>query len=198
MKNELSEQQVNAILKALDDAIDKGPWEESNFLKVIGKSLREIREKFFNQVGSVTKEKLKITSHLANRIALRSGQQEIFIVLYSSNGNSLQTWERIITNLPRQVISRPIYADEKNVKEIIKTKPNKVNEGYVSIYVSQNDLLTTSPDKTLLDKLGKPLLTLKDKTINLENINRFVTQSGVYQYSQGRLIKSLVEEPDAI
>ena len=71
MKDELSEQQTDAILKALDDAIEHGPWDKSNFLRVIGKNLREIRDGFANQLYAPGQDKSKIASHLANRIALR-------------------------------------------------------------------------------------------------------------------------------
>ena len=47
-----------------------------------------------------------------------------------------------------------------------------------------------SADKTPVDKLGKPLLTLKDKSLSLDNINRFVHITGTYQYGQGRLVKN--------
>lgn len=194
MKDELSEQQTDEILKALDEAIDSGPWEESNFLRVIGKNLREIREKFANQVNASGHEKSKVASHLANRIALRSGQQEIFISLYSSDGTNLQSWERILINLPKQVLSRPIYESEDDVKALIKTKENKNNEAYVSMYISQSDILPIAPDKTPVDKLGKPLLTLKDKSLSTDNINRFVHITGTYQYVQGRLIKNALAE----
>lgn len=63
-------------------------------------------------------------------------------------------------------------------------------KAYVAIYISQSDILHLSADKAPVDKLGKPLLTLKDKSISLENISRFVHVSGVYRYSNGRLIKN--------
>ena len=194
MKDELSEQQTDAILKALDDAIEQGPWDDSNFLKVIGKNLREIREGFLNRLNVSGQEKSKITAHLANRVALRSGQQEIFIALYSSDGANIQSWERILMNLPRQMISRPIYADEEDIKALIRTKQNKINEAYVSMYISQADILPLQADKIPLDRLGKPLLTLKDKSLSLDNINCFVHKSGSYQYNQGKLVKNPVVE----
>lgn len=194
MKDELSEQQTDAILKALDEAIGAGPWDESNFLRVIGKNLREIREGFANKLNAPELEKSRIAAHLANRIALRSGQQEIFVALYSSDGANLQSWERILVNLPKQMISRPIYANEEDIQAIIKTKTNKNNEAYVSMYISQSDILELSPDRTPKDRLGKPLLTLKDKSLSLDNINRFVHTTGTYQYGQGRLIRNTVAE----
>lgn len=190
MKDRLSDEQNEAILKALNDAIEQGPWEHSNFLRVVGKNLIEIRDSFLTQLGASSQAQLKAESHLANRIALRSGQQEIFVSLYSADGTNIQSWERIVANLPRQMISRPIYADEEDVKAIIKTKENKQNEAYVAIYINQSDILPLHPEKAAVDKLGKTLLALKDKTLNLDNISRFVHLSGIYKFERGRLIKS--------
>ncbi|KTC68123.1 IcmQ protein [Legionella birminghamensis] len=193
MKENLGDKQAEDILKALDEAIESGPWEESNFLRVIGKNLREIRENYSRSLSS-SSAKNNSNATLLNRVALRSGQQEVFIALYSSEGNNLQSWERILANLPRQVISRPIYTDEENVKFMIKSKENKLNEAYISVFINQSDILLLSADKTPQDKFGKPLLTLKDRAINLENINRFVHYSGTYKYMKGRLIKNQPNE----
>ncbi|KTD65868.1 Dot/Icm secretion system protein IcmQ [Legionella shakespearei] len=189
MKDRLSDEQNEAILKALNDAIEKGPWEKSNFLKVIGKNLTDVRDDFLNQLGASSHAQLKAESHLANRIALRSGQQEIYVSLYSADGVNIQSWEKIVINLPRQMISRPIYADEADIKAMLKTKENKQNEAYVAIYINQFDILPLSADKAPVDKLGKTLLSLKDKTLSLDNISRFVHVSGVYRYERGRLVK---------
>lgn len=191
MKDELTDQQSKAILEALDEAIETGPWEESSFLRVIGKNLREIREGFANRVsGGRGSEKSRAESHLKKQTAMRVGLQEVYIALYSSEGGNIQSWERILANLPRHMISRPIYANEEAVKYLIKSKENKMNEAYVAIYINESDILAVSPDKTIIDKFGKPLMNLKDKTLNLENISRFVHMLGVYHYHKGRLIKN--------
>jgi intracellular multiplication protein IcmQ len=189
MKDKLTDKQTEAILKALDDAIKTGPWEQSNFLRAIGKSLNEIRDNFASKLSARSKEQIRDDAHLASRLALRSGQQEVFVSLYSTDGTNMQSWERIVANLPRQMISRPIYADEEHVKSCLKTKENKQNEAYVSIFINKTDIIPLHPDKVLSDRLGNPLMTLKDKSLDVENINRFVHISGVYQYKRGRLIK---------
>lgn len=178
------------LLNALNKAIDEGPWEKTNFLKVIGKNLISIRDNFLARLNAKTEEQLKTESQVANTLALRGTQQEIYISLYSIDGTNIQNWERILTNLPRQTISRPIYAREDDLKEILKIKDNKNNEAYVSIFVDQQDILALPPDKILKDKLGTPLLSLKDKTLNLENLGRFVHVTGEYQYQKGHLVKN--------
>ena len=194
MKDDITEEQSNAILKALDEAIANGPWEDSNFLRVIGKNLRQIRENFVNEVYSDQTGKSKVESKLVDRASLHTGQQEVFVSLYTTGGGILQNWERVIANLPRQVVSRPVYAEEINVKNLIKAKENKINEGYVAIFINQSDILTVPSDKIALDRFGKPLMTLKDKAITLANISRFVHSSGIYNVLKGRLVKKSSNE----
>lgn len=191
MKNELTKQQIDAILKAFDKAITTGPWDKSNFLRVIGKNLKELRDNFANQLGS-NQDLAKSTREAlpAKRNLQETGQQEIFIALYSSEGSNLQSWERILANLPRQIVSRPIYDNEEGVKALIKSKENKVNEAYVAAYIAQADILSIPQDKRPLDRFGKPLMSLKDRSLSLDNIIRFVHISGNYQYTKGRLIKT--------
>lgn len=189
MKDLLTDQQNEAIVNALDKAIEDGPWEQSNFLRAVGKNLNDIRENFVNQLSTRTKAQIQAETHLAHRMALRTEQQEVYISLYSADGSNLQSWERIVANLPRQMISRPIYANEEHVKASIKAKENKLNEAYIAIYINKTDIIPLHPDKALSDKFGNALLTLKDKTLDLENISRFIHLSGVYQFNRGHLIK---------
>ncbi|KTD67786.1 IcmQ protein [Legionella steelei] len=190
MANEnFTKEHNDAILKALDYAIQNGPWDKSNFLRSIGNRLIGIRDNFSKKINMRSQSQIQSDTNLANRLALRGNQQEVFISLYTSDGSNIQSWERIIINLPRQMISRPIYGSEEQVQELIKSKENKQNEAYVGIYINNTDMIHLAPDKILHDRLGSPLLTLKDRSLDLENITRFVHISGVYKYSRGRLIK---------
>lgn len=190
MKNELTRKQTDEILQTLDKAIKTGPWTESNFLRVIGKKLTEIRDNFAGLLSSHKELTNPVGETSEEEAARRTGQQEIFIALYSSEGSNLQSWERILANLPRQMIARPIYADEESASSLIRTKENKVNEAYVVVYIDKADIMAVQSDKIPLDKCGNPLLNLKDRSLNLNNITRFVHLSGTYTYTKGRLIKS--------
>jgi intracellular multiplication protein IcmQ len=109
--------------------------------------------------------------------------------LYAFDGSSLQSWERILQHLPNQVVSRPVYENEEDVIASIRSKSNRINEAYASIYVDPQYILPQPAEKIPVDKLGKPLLALKDKAINLDNVDVFVHQSGTYRFASGRLIK---------
>ena len=185
----LTKEQVDAVLQALNEAIEQGPWDESNFLRVIGRNLQGIRDGFVKEVEAQDNTRQSISPYLTQKMALRRDMQKVFVALYSSDGSNLSAWDRIIANLPHQMISRPIYANEEDVKAIIKSKEHKINEAYVAIYITPKDILALSTDKMPVDKLGKQMLTLKDKTLHLDNMDYFVHQSGVYHYAQGRLVK---------
>ena len=189
INDELTKQQVDAVLQALNEAIEQGPWDESNFLRVIGRNLRDIRDGFIKKIEMRDPVNQGIPSHLIKQMALRHGQQKIYVALYSSDGSNIGAWERIIANLPHQMISRPIYANEADVKAMIKSKENKRNEAYVAIYITPQDILPLPVDKMPVDKLGKKMLTIKDRTLHLDGLDCFVHQSGVYRYTQGRLVK---------
>jgi intracellular multiplication protein IcmQ len=191
MDNRKTDEELK-ILDALEEAIKNGPWEASTFLRVIGKKLQEIRDNFID----ATHEKSTSSSTNISQAMFRSGQKEIFISLYSQGGSSISAWEKIISSLPNQVLSRPIYADEKSASNSIRMKENKVNEAYVSFFILPSDILNLSPDKTPKDKLGRSLLTLKDRTLKLENFNKFIHETGVYKYFNGRLVKVANLETD--
>ncbi len=194
MKDDITEEQVNAILKALDKALENGPWEDSNFLRVIGKNLKQIRDNFASEIMTVKAEKESVRSSLTSQTLQRKDQQEVYVSLYTTGGEVLQAWERVIANLSRQIISRPVYANEEDVQQLIKSKENKLNEAYVAIFINQSDLLNPSVDKIPKDRFGTSLLMLKDKAVNVANISRFVHLSGDYTLVKGRLIKKLATE----
>ena len=189
--DELTKEQADAVVRALDTALGQGPWDESSFLKVIGKKLRIHRDEFASKLNNLDSMSTAEAAHLANQVLRHRDQMPVYVALYSSNGKSIQSWEWIVTNLPRQMVSRPIYAKEEDIKAIINTKENKENEAYVIIYIDADSILSVSDDKVPLDKLGQPRLLLKDGALTLSNLKCFVHHSGTYRYEQGRLIKSV-------
>ena len=192
--DETIKQKAQALLDALEAALASGSWSETNFILIIGKKLRAMRDNLSEQLNLTDKDETSTEEYISKRLAMQSKLKEVYIGLYSTEGVSLQSWERIVANLRRQMVSRPVYAKEEDVKEVIKSKEKKINEAYVSIFVSESDILTVSSDKAPVDKLGNTMLVLKDNSINLENINLFVHLTGVYRYSRGRLIK--INDPE--
>lgn len=186
-KDTLTPQQIDDILHILDDTIQKGPWDQSNFLKAVGKNISDIRTNFASHVKA-SHEDTEYNQQLASQAALRSGMKEVYVSLYSVDA-SLASWERIVINLPKQNISRPIYHNEEDVQSLIKSKEKRLNEAYIAMYINESDIITMDSTKVIVDKFGKPLLTLKGNALRLDNIHYFVHDGVMYQFSDGQLVK---------
>ncbi len=186
-KNRLSEQQINTVLAAFRETLEQGPWANSALLRMLGQKLQDLSDAFETEVGRENttrsnKEKMDFASQKPTE-----SQQEVFVALYSSDGANLKTWEHILANLPRQIISRPIYEKEEEIKQAIRARENPTNDGYAAVYIDKQNKLAVPADRAPKDRLGATLLTLKDKSLSLDQIVRFVHLGTVYRYVRGRL-----------
>lgn len=191
MTDKLTKEQINGILATLDDALAQGPWGASTFLSLIGKKLQHIRDEFERkqQEGSLYGRSAGSLASASQIMERHAQMQKIFIALYATDGANLNSWERVLANLPGQIISRPVYEHEEDIIAMLRSKSSPVNEAYASFYVEPNYILEKLAEKIITDKLGKPLLTLKDKAIKLDHLDRFVHASGIYKFVNGRLVK---------
>jgi intracellular multiplication protein IcmQ len=196
-KHKLSEKQITAILGAFRDALDHGPWASSALLRVLGKKLLGIYETLENKVDVGEKAVLHKKSLHHSQKKPAATHQEVFVALYSSDGTNLKSWEHILANLPKQMVSRPIYANEADIKQVVKERSKQNNEGYVAIYIDKSNVLTMPSDRAPKDRLGTALLTIKDNALLPEHIIRFVHVTGVYTYTNGRLKKDLSPMTDS-
>jgi intracellular multiplication protein IcmQ len=178
------------FLRTLDETIQQGPWEDSLFLRGIGKKLREIREKYVTDLGIA--DILAETSTLittAPQTSLDTESIEVYVTLYQAEGNNLRKWTTIVAAIAQLSITRPVYASEEDVISAIRTKDYKVNDAYVAVKVGKGDILKPVEGKAPVDRYGHELLVLRENAIRLENVTRFVHLSGQYQFTRGALIK---------
>jgi intracellular multiplication protein IcmQ len=184
--DELTSEQIKQIAEALDRVVKDLPWGQSVFLSAMGKKFEAIRDEFKRDVGvdDASKHKQKLDR---DRFSLKDGQMEVFVSVYNVQGGDFQHWVRIIGNLTSQSISRPTYSDQKHVREMIRSKKNIMNEGFVSVFLTQDDFLSVPQERLPKDKLGNTLLVLKEKAITHDKIKKFFHHTGIYEYDKGLL-----------
>jgi intracellular multiplication protein IcmQ len=188
-ENEKSSSHDLALLKALDVAIEKGPWDISPFFQTMRDRLIGIRDRFKKEAHLEEKapERVLMPATLFGRIAKRSGLVEVYIVLYNSDGMNLQKWESILRSVEQHIISRPIYRYEKNARAALHAAVNKPNEAYIAVFIHEEDILAIAPERIPKDRHGIELLTLKDNVVKHQNIFRFVHVSGIYEFKGDKL-----------
>lgn len=177
------------LIRALDEAIAKGNWEGGLFFQAAGKKLRTLSEKLKKELED-NGQKPPTAEEMIDLAKQKSGLVEVYISVYCTEGRSIPRWESVLGNLPKQVVGRPIYKREKDVKDIIRTKENPVNDGYVVAYITEMDILKPSfKEKAAVDRFGHELIRLKDNVLKPENITKLIHLMGDFSYRNGKLAK---------
>jgi intracellular multiplication protein IcmQ len=178
------------LIRELDELIVKGQWEGSLFYQAVGKKLREFSEQLKTEYQVDTEATFSSPNEMMDYVKQKAGLIEVFISVYCTEGRNIKKWELVLANLPKQIVSRPIYKKEKDIKDSINIKDNPVNDAYVVVYVTEMDILKPSfRDKVLADKFGHELLRLKEDALKPENITKLVHLTGEYAYRKGLLTK---------
>ncbi len=177
------------LIRALDQMIADGNWEGGLFFQAAGKKLRALSTELKTEL-QLTEEAQPSAVEVIDYVKQKSGLVEIYISVYCIEGRNIKKWENVLANLPRQVVSRPVYKREKDIKDTINTKENPVNDAYVVTYVTDMDILKPSfRDKALVDRFGHELLRLKENAVKPENITKLVHVTGEYAYRKNMLTK---------
>jgi intracellular multiplication protein IcmQ len=177
-----------AILKALNKTLDEGPWDSNLFYKAIGQQIKDLRDKFKDDLNLDEILATGLPATIAKRVAQRSGLVEVFISLYLIQGSQINKWESLLYNITDRAITRPIYANEADAKAALRGAVNKQTEAYAAAYIKAEDILPPGENPPQ-DRFGHLLLTIRENAVTRDNITRLVHISGVYEYEHDKLIR---------
>ena len=177
------------LVKTLDTLLQTGNWQSSLFLKNAGKRLGNLKQEAEDLKLSNTPQQTQTT----NELNVSKDQTKVYISLYQIDGDNLQIWLHTIKALSSYNISRPTYADEKNVKELIASKADSKRHGYVIAIVNENEIINIDPP--LVDSFGHEMLILKEGSITPKNLMEFI-HSNKRKYAIKDSELSFIEEVD--
>ncbi len=179
------------VLKALDKAIEGGPWDKSLLLKAIGKKLQDAREHFIQDLDlkNIIDQVAVFQAAAATEPVLHADFVEVYVSLYQAHGADMQKWATILASLTQLSITRPTYKNEQDVVASIHAKAFQANDSYVVVKIRKDDVLPAPEGKTPVDRFGRELMVLKENVIRPQNITRFVHLTGEYRFANGMLTK---------
>lgn len=178
------------VLKALNDAIEGGPWEKSLFLTGIGKKLNDIRARFIQDLDL---EEILAKSTAAQTAAAQpledTESTEVYVSLYQAEGANINKWAAVVTSIAQLSINRPVYKNAEDANAAIRAKTYQTNDAYAAVKIRRADILKPVDGKVPLDRSGRELLVLREGAIRSANVTLFTHVSGQYRYANGGLIK---------
>ena len=171
-----------AVINTIDRIMAAGDWEDSLFLNNTVKPLRELRAQALEIQKKLQSEE---EVRQGKRRALEHNQTLLYVALYQAGDVSMDMWALALRNLPRSVQGRPVYAHEEQAAKAIRNKHNPVHLAYAIIAVDQTDVLESI--KTVEDRIGLPLVQLKERAVKANNILELVYMGERYAFSKGQL-----------
>jgi intracellular multiplication protein IcmQ len=166
-------------------------WQSTPLLKLYHSKLAKLAEEYAASAHILENNApVEVSKPEEDRHAIfqAKNMQLVYIYLYTSDGKSLDAWGRLVYNLPRNYISRPIYEDEYDVQSAALITPILSNAGYAAVWVDKDAIIRlTEEGEEIKDKLGRPLLTLKDKAVNMQNMEFFWNNFMLYDWKNGAL-----------
>lgn len=183
---EIGEKLVNILSNVLRDA----QWDSSLFLRTVKKRLEDVVKEAKTILLSIDdNQKKNVHQELydGHFIKCKDDHIRVYILLYQIDGSKIVNWQNAIKSLVNYNISRPTYTKEEHVCELIKSKKNFDNHGYVIIDIEKTDFY--SQEEPLYDMFNHEMLILKENVLKFQNIRGFVYGlKKIYTYQMGELV----------
>lgn len=161
---------ASKFVRLVDNLLAHPVWERSLFLRNIKKRLTALRSDAQTMLDAAGESQNAISSK--TRQSLPPGFVEIYIMLYQADGRNLPGWRNTLNTLADYSISKSIYLNEDHVREFIRSRYDPQKYGYAAVRVSKEKIIQPIPPK--LDPLEHELITLRENSVNLTNLTKFI------------------------
>jgi intracellular multiplication protein IcmQ len=185
---EATHKYCKVVVASVDKILAAGDWDSSLFLKNVIKPIREMR----NEAEQILTSQITVDESVVEAVpTLAENEVFLYVSLFQSKGHDLSLWEKQLKTLNRYLINRPVYAEEDNVKKVIRLKENNTNEAYVVLRLDKKYIQKPNAfEVERKDRYGNSLETVKPGVIVDSNIIELVYDGVRFRYIEGRLIKA--------
>lgn len=189
MQNENNHSKKETLLQLLRDAVQQDSELRTNYQ--VGEKFRFIRDRLNALL-------VYLEEHVAESHKMKEEKQDvimehemlIYVYLYNAQGIVLQTWQKMLNPsvFYEHSVNRPIYTDKAHIDAFIRSKPNRVQHGYITIAMPKESVLKTA--EPLKDTIGHPVIKIKEGTLQFNRLIAFTHNGHDYTVSAtGALIK---------
>lgn len=175
------------LLQTLDKVIQEGHWEGGLFTQNILKRLQALRQRVVDYMGN---ESISASESIETHIEIpehKAGYRRLYVAVYQADGERLDRWFHLIKNLADFCASRPVYAVEAHVQELMRARRGR-NYAYIVLWVKEADMLAPLGGQYPLDKFEHELYAMKPSGVKLENLIEFVHDGRRYVLKEGQLV----------
>ncbi|MEC8460908.1 MAG: type IVB secretion system protein IcmQ [Pseudomonadota bacterium] len=191
-------QQINEKIQELKSNLQKltasTNWESSALLRRRKQAIEHLISKI-SELSSTMAQSSAHESSSAQSVSTLNNQlspispnskiKRVYVFVYQVMGSDMNKWQVSLDALTSSCIGRPVYQEEKQIKQWLLSRGQKQTDGYVICDVNEDYFLSV----TVKDNIGQPLISLSQGAITQDSIRRFVHSDGaVYNYIKGKLV----------
>ena len=173
------------LLAKLKKSLTEKDWDVSLFFRGMGKRVQNLHDKLtilLAEDATVRDPKTKVDQKARENCRL------IYLSVYQTDGNNLRKWATVLASVQKLSIGRPAYEKESAARAVVRAKAQQQREGYIAVWVNNEDVLPAWGGKVTQDRFGHDLLTLREGAILPENIDYFQHTTGQYYLADGQLV----------
>ena len=192
IKNDVFHSTIKTINK-LRTFLEEGIWEKSFLLKHKKKKITSAIDELEESMADLNHQVINVDNIIEQKKAshkIPEGDVLVYITLYQASGKDLMMWQITCNAISTCGFGRPIYLEEKNAMQWVKSKGEKTCDGYVIVHVPKEAVIDLDKDETeMLDSLNNKLVHIKPGYLGPDKIVKFVHfNQSKYYFIDGKLI----------
>lgn len=190
MMRENKQEQCKELLELVQQLVaqDKALREQYK----IADKFRFIRDRLAMLLSKVEEVSVAFQQEIVkqeSKSILAEDEALVFVHIFNAQGLVLQSWQKLL--LPsvyyEYSVNRPIYTERSYIESFVRSKPNKVQHGYLAVVVKKSMILPLDDTK---DSAGNPVVKVKDGALDPKRMISFTHSNQEYILNaSGELIK---------
>lgn len=177
------------LIDALNTAIETGPWSKGLLFEAIGNKLKLLRDQFQQELDVSIEEQSPTSQQNSLSKTGESSWVLAYLSLYIIEGNDIKKWEKLLSNLGSNIVTRPIYKNEEDLLTALRAKETKLNDAYVCVRLRAADIINPPDNMPPVDRFGHELLIVRQGGISSSNIVYFIHNNLRYKFEKQELVR---------
>lgn len=161
----------------------------------VGDKFRFIRDRLMALQARVEEELQSAIEAKSKKLEkIEEGEVLVYVHIYNAQGIVFSTWQKMLSPsvFYEYSVNRPIYTNKADIEAFIRSRPNKVQHGFITIAVQAANILPAAPDAAK-DTIGSPLIKIKEGCLLFNKMISFTHQNIEYVVDEtGQVIKKEV------
>lgn len=192
MTNETKEQKEK-LLQVMRDAVQQEKALRDKYQ--IGEKFRFLRDRLNALLSSVEESLSTIHKEVEKKSdVILEDETLVYVYLFNAQGLVFTTWQKMLNPsvFYEYSVNRPIYTDKSFVEAFIRTKPKKVQHGYLTIAVKKEFILS-DPGSQPTDAIGNPLIKVKEGALQFNKMISFTQNEHEYVVNEdGEIVRKVL------